>query len=132
MTPIGIAWRTGFVRCCSDCFDKPYLIERMKASNNNIVPVVVIDVTTKKAKCYMINSGMTDFDDVTSFEPVLCRKIEGISDYMINKKNIQKSNLTIDEKEIACDYYEKRDYRHSNLSKKDSDGLKKIETKLRS
>lgn len=99
--PIGVVWRTGFVRCCSDCFDKPYLISEMKRSPKNIEPVAVLDIITKKCTVYMINLAMTDFDIVS--DPILARRVEGIADYFINKKNIQKSNLTIDEKSGACD-----------------------------
>jgi len=130
ITPIGIAWRNGFVRCCSDCFDKPYLIERMKASSNNIVPVIVIDINTKKAKCYMINDTITDFDEITVNEPVLCRRIEVIADYMINKKNIQKSNLTINEKEESGIMIEKRDYSKQTLTGLERARLTSLQSKV--
>ena len=129
-TPIGIAWRNGFVRMCSDCFDKPYLISEMKRNPNNIMPVIVIDITTKKAKCYMINSSMTDFDEVTSSEPVLCRRIETIADWMINKVKVQKSNITPEEKTDLCDCYEKKYYRHLKLTTKESKTLKDLEKKM--
>ncbi len=115
LTPIGIAWRSGFVRCCSDCFDKPYLISEMKRNPNNIMPVIVIDIITKKAKCYLINDTMTDFDEITLENKILCRRIEGIANYMINKKNIQKSNLSIDEKEVACKSNELKHYHNQKL-----------------
>jgi len=114
-TPIGLAWRNGFVRCCSDCFNKPYLIERMKASVNNVVPVIVVDIVTKKAKCYMINDAMTDF--IEEPRSPLCRSIEGITNYMINKKNIQKSQLTVDEKVVSCNINELKHYRKATLVK---------------
>lgn len=126
-TPIGLAWRGSFVRCCSDCFDKPYLIEEMKRSVNNIVPVVVIDIITKKATIYLINSTMTDFD-VISY-PVLARKIEGIAEYMINKKNTQKSNLTVLEKEETVDLIEKRNYIKNILTDVEKARLQTLFTK---
>ena len=107
--PIGLAWRNGFVRCCSDSFDKSYLISEMKRNPKNIVPVVVVDTTTKKAKCYLINSTRTDFDLINN--PLLERDVEGISNYMINKKDIQKSNLTAKEKTEAVDSIYKKHYR---------------------
>ena len=129
-TPIGIVWRKEYVRMCSDCFDKPFLIERMKASSNNIKPVIVIDTTTKKAKCYIINSIMTDFEEITEDNKVLCRKIETIANYMINKKNIQKSNLSVDEKEVSCKINELKHYRKTELiegiQKKLDEHLKKV------
>ena len=115
LTPIGIAWRKGFVRMCSDCFDKPYLISEMKRSHNNIMPVIVIDIITKKAKCYLINDTMTDFDDITSENRILCKRVGAIANYMINKKNIQKSNLSIDEKEVACKSNDLKHYHNQKL-----------------
>ena len=130
ITPIGIAWRNGFVRCCSDCFDKPYLIQEMKRNPQNVEPVIVIDINTKRAKCYIINSTFTNFDDVTTENKIKCRQIEGIANYMINKKNIQKSNLSIDEKEVSCKINELKHYRKTNLvegiQKKLDEHLKKV------
>ena len=113
-TPIGIAWRSGFIRCCSDCFDKPYLISEMKRNPNNIVPVIVIDIITKKSICYLINDTMTDFN-ITTENQTICRKVNGIANYMVNKKNIQKSNLTVDEKQVTCNINELKHYRKTNL-----------------
>ena len=114
-TPIGIAWRSGFVRCCSDCFDKSYLISEMKRIPNNIMPVIVIDIITKKAKCYLINDTMTDFDEITAENKILCRRVESIANYMINKKNIQKSTLSIDEKEVSCNINTLKHYNKQKL-----------------
>ncbi len=100
---------------CSDCFDKPYLISEMKRNHNNIVPVVVIDINTKKSKCYLINDQMTDFDEITS-ESVLCKRIEGIADYMINKKNLQKSNKSASEKEELGTLNENKLYHRQTLT----------------
>lgn len=121
--PIGIAWRNGYIRMCSDCFNKPYLIERMKTNAGNIVPVIVIDINTKKAKCYIINDIMTDFDEITNDNKILCRKIENIANYMVNKKNIQKSSLSIDEKEVSCKINELKHYRKTKLVKGIQDKL---------
>ena len=107
--PIGMAWRNGFVRCCSDCFNKKYLIQEMKNSKNNIVPVVVLDIVTKKAKTYLINLEMTDFDLIN--DKVLERRVEGIGTYMINKKNIQESNKSYKEKEKLCQENQRENYR---------------------
>ena len=118
-TPVGIAWRNGYVRCCNDCFDKPYLISEMKRSPNNIKPVIVVDITTKKSKCYFINATSTDFDEKTGFEAeYLCRRVEGIADYMINKKNIQKSNLTVKEKDECCELNETKHFHKQKLPNK--------------
>lgn len=122
-TPIGVVWRKGFVRCCSDCFDKPYLIQEMQRSHNNIVPVVVIDIVTKKGKCFLINDTMTDFDEITTQQSILCKRVEHISDYMINKKNIQKSNLSVEDKEISIELNSRKNYDKQKLSTVDNDKL---------
>ena len=114
-TPIGIAWRNGYVRMCSDCFDKPYLLSEMKRDPNNIMPVIVINIITKKAKCYIINDPMTDFIEITLENKILCRKIEAIADYMVNKKNVQKSALTVDEKEVSGKINELKHYNNKKL-----------------
>ena len=113
-TPIGIAWRNGYVRMCSDCFDKSYLISEMKRNPNNIVPVIVVDIITKKSKCYLINDSITDFEIVNENQTT-CRKINGIANYMINKKNIQKSQLTAKEKEDCCDLNDRKHYKKQKL-----------------
>jgi len=113
-TPIGIAWRNGFVRCCSDCFDKPYLISEMKRNASNIMPVVVLSITTKKAKVYKINSAKTDFEIIN--QPALTMKVEAIADYMINKKNIQKSNKTIKKKQELGRLNELKNYNNKKLT----------------
>ena len=128
-TPIGIVWYKEYVRMCSDCFDKPFLIERMKADVMNIKPVLVIDIITKKAKCYMVNSDFTDFNEVPN-EMIHCRLVEAIADYMINKKNIQKSNLSVDEKHVSCEINKLKHYRKTNvvegIQKKLDEHLKKV------
>tara|TARA_R100001086_G_scaffold133408_1_gene69310 strand:+ start:371 stop:709 length:339 start_codon:yes stop_codon:yes gene_type:complete len=106
--PIGLAWRKGFVRCTSDAFNKAYLIQQMKNSKNNIIPVVVLDIVTKRAKTYLINFEMTDFDLIN--DKVLQRRVEGIGTYMINKKNIQKSNKSAKEKIKLCQENERDNY----------------------
>ena len=117
LTPIGVIWRKDFIRCCSDTFNKVYLISEMKRNPRNIKPVIVIDINTKKAKCYIINDTMTDFDEVTTENRILCRRIETIANYMVNKKNIQKSNLTVDEKEVAGNINFLKHYRKIDLVK---------------
>jgi hypothetical protein len=100
LPPIGLAWRNGYVRCLSNSFDKKYLIQEMKLNDKNIIPICVLDETTKKAKTYLINLELTDFDLIS--DKILERKVETMANYMINKKTIQKSNKTPKEKEKEC------------------------------
>ena len=115
-TPIGIAWRNGFVRCCTDTFDKSYLISAMKHSPKNIIPVVVLNPTTKKAQCFIINSQMTDFEKYDNM--LLCRRVEGIADYMITKTKIQKSKKSVKDKEKFCQLNEEKNYNHKKIDEK--------------
>ena len=113
---IGIAWRNGFVRCCTDTFDKSYLISEMKRNPDNIMPVVVLNPTTKKAQCFIINSQMTDFEKYDNM--LLCRRVEGIADYMITKTKIQKSKKSVKDKEKFCQLNEEKNYNHKKIDEK--------------
>ena len=115
-TPIGIAWRNGFVRCCTDTFDKSYLISEMKRNPDNIMPVVVLNPITKKAECFIINSQMTDFEKYDNM--LLCRRVEGIADYMILKTKIQLSQKSVKDKERFCELNELRNYNHKKIDEK--------------
>ncbi len=115
-TPIGIAWRNGFVRCCTDTFDKSYLISEMKRNPDNIMPVVVLNPITKKAECFIINSQMTDFEKYDNM--LLCRRVEGIANYMILKTKIQKSKKSVKDKEIFCQLNEEKNYNHKKIDEK--------------
>ena len=115
-TPIGIAWRNGFVRCCADTFDKSYLISEMKRNPDNIMPVVVLNPITKKAECFIINSQMTDFEKYDNM--LLCRRVESIATYMILKTKIQKSKKSVKEKQQFCELNELRNYNHKKIDEK--------------
>tara|TARA_R110000822_G_C15186686_1_gene480907 strand:+ start:463 stop:885 length:423 start_codon:yes stop_codon:yes gene_type:complete len=115
--PIGIVWRNGYVRCCDDCFDKPYLIKEMIRNVGNIVPVVVLNKKTKKAQCYLINDTMTDFDLIT--DHLMCRKVQGIANYIINKVNIQKSKLSLDDQNESCEINYKMNYIHEGATEEE-------------
>ena len=121
--PIGVAWRNGFVRCTSDSFNKAYFIQEMKRSRNNIVPVVVLDEQTKKAKTLLINSSMTDFDVIN--DPILQRRIEGIGTYMINRTHVQKSKMSNEDKEKLIKLLASKYYRQEDLTSKQEKELEK-------
>ena len=121
ITPLGLAWRNGYVRCLKSTFDKKYLISEMKRNARNIMPIVVLDDITKKSKCYLINDDFTDFDIITDLSgKILCKKIDDISDYMINKLSIQKLNIDDEVKELKCLQNELINY-----SKLDNKGIEK-------
>jgi len=117
--PIGLIVRNNYFRTLKSIWTgevKDFVISRMKASVNNIKPVIVIDDTTKKTVCHLINEEFTGFDIRTGLEAdILCRKVDTIANYMINKVKIQKSNLTVDEKEVSCKINELKHYRHKKM-----------------
>jgi len=112
-TPIGLAWRTGFVRMTKKVFDKPatktYLISEMNRTRNNIMPIVVLNEITGICNCFMINRAKNGFDAIT--DSVLERRVEGIATYMIEKLKIQESNKSVKEKERLAVLNEKNNYR---------------------
>ena len=122
--PIGLIARTQYFRVLKSIWNqevKDFVISRMKASSNNIKPVIILDENTKTTECYFPNQDLTDFELKTGLEAdIFNRKVESVAGWMINKANIQKSNLTILEKEKAVNIIEKRD-----LHKKSLTGLEK-------
>ena len=133
--PIGLLARTDFFRVLKTRWDqeaKDFIIERMKASTANIKPIIVLDEITKTSECYLINSTFTDFELQIGFEADrLNRKVESIADWFINKVRIQKSNLSLDDKERAIDIYLKRDSSHRKLTADETTLLRQIENKIR-
>ena len=130
-TPIGIAWRNGFVRCCTDTFNKSYLISEMKRNPDNIIPVVVLNPSTKKAECFIINSDMNNFEKYNNM--LLCRRVESIADYMVIKSQIQKSDISVKDKIHYCNLNEEKNYNHKEIDNKDFDKiLKKIKFSMNS
>ena len=70
-TPLGLYWRTDYVRCLKSVFTsetKKYLLSEMKRNPNNIKTVVVLDNDTKKAQCFFPNDKLSDFDSKYFFK----------------------------------------------------------------
>jgi len=121
--PLGLVYRTEYIRTLKSIWDKAstkdYIIESIKRSAKNIKPIIVIDDTdlTKEAECYLVNHDLTNFEE--HHDHVLCRRVEVIGEYMLTKYNIQKSKLSIEEKEKACSYNEKTQLKHEELTTKE-------------
>tara|TARA_R110002020_G_scaffold100723_1_gene237886 strand:- start:219 stop:572 length:354 start_codon:yes stop_codon:yes gene_type:complete len=102
--PTGLYYRAKCIRTLKSIWDKQstkdYIIESVKRSTANIKPIIVIDETTKKADCYIINSSLDGFEE--HHDIILCRQVEAIADYSITKYNIQTSNKSKEEKEKLC------------------------------
>ena len=102
--PTGLYYRAKCIRTLKSVWNKQstkdYIIQSVKRSSANIKPIVVVDETTKKADCYFINSELNGFKE--HHDVILCRQVEAIAEYSINKYKIQTSNKTPEEKEKAC------------------------------
>ena len=127
-TPLGLYYREKCIRTISTVwnkqFTKDYIIDSCKRSSGNIKPIIVIDETTKKAECYIIKSDFSGFEEY--HDTILCRQIESIADYSINKYKIQKSNKSKEDKEKYIKLAVKKYYNHKELESKDENDLNKF------
>tara|TARA_R110000824_G_scaffold115000_1_gene265882 strand:- start:216 stop:617 length:402 start_codon:yes stop_codon:yes gene_type:complete len=121
--PLGLVARTEYFRVLKSIWTKDvkdFLIKRMVDSPNNVKPVIVLDDETKKSKCYFINKDNTDFELMEGMDSEKhCRRVNGISDYIIKKVKLQKSDKEEDEKKRLCDLVVKKYVNHEILSKSD-------------
>ena len=105
--PLGLIARTEYFRVPSSVFTKEsesFILSRMKASKNNIKPVIIVDDSTKECSCKIPNEALTGFtiaDDV--YTKILCMKVHKIADYMIKRYKIQNSNKTPEQKRKEID-----------------------------
>ncbi len=110
--PPGLYAKTLYFRVLKSIWNqelKDFVISRMKATAHNIKPVIVIDDTTEKSKCYLINSAMTDFELQTGFEAdLLCRRVDNTAHWQIERTKIQKGTKSKAEKEIICTLISKK------------------------
>tara|TARA_R100000687_G_C6392855_1_gene138124 strand:- start:2 stop:409 length:408 start_codon:yes stop_codon:yes gene_type:complete len=133
-TPLGLIFRTEYIRTLKSIWsvkkNRDYVIERCKAVAGNIKPVIVIDDNdiTIPAKCYLINSSLTDFEEYDN--KILCRKVEAIAKYSVTKYNIQKSSKSIKDKSKYCTLNEKLNYKHEKLETKDEKDFNKFVKEL--
>ena len=108
-------------------FDTNIRLKDMVLNSKNILDVtkeakkggvghIVLNPTTKKAQCFIINSQMTDFEKYDNM--LLCRRVEGIADYMITKTKIQKSKKSVKDKEKFCQLNEEKNYNHKKIDEK--------------
>jgi len=105
--PLGLIARTEYFRVVKSVFTKEcesFILSRMKASKNNIKPVIIVDDSTKECICKIPNEALTGFtiaDDV--YTKILCMKVHKIADYMIKRYKIQNSNKTPEQKRKEID-----------------------------
>ena len=126
--PTGLYYRAKCIRTLKTIWDKKstkdYIIDSCRRSSGNIKPIVVINETTKKAECFIINSELNGFEEY--HDTILCRQIEAIAEYSIIKYQIQKSNKSKEEKSKHCLLNEIKNYNHKELETKDEKAFNKF------
>jgi len=131
--PTGLYYRARCIRTIKKVWDKQstkdYIIDSCKRSTpNRRKPIVVINETTKKAECYIINASLTDFEEY--HDKLLCREIEIIANYSITKYKIQKSNKSKEDKEKYVKLAVQKYYNHKELEPKDEKDFNKFVKEL--
>ena len=105
--PLGLIAKTECFRVPLSVWTKDcqnFVLGRMKASKNNIKPVIIVDDSTKECICKIPNEALTEFTVVNDvYTKILCMKIHKIADYMIKRYNIQNSSKTPEQKSKAID-----------------------------
>ena len=126
--PTGLYYRAKCIRTLKTVWDKKstkdYIIDSCKRSSGNIKPIIVIDETTKKADCFIINSSLDGFEE--HHDIILCRQIEAIANYSITKYKIQKSSKSKEDKEKYVTLSVQKYYNHKELEAKDEKDFNKF------
>jgi len=124
--PIGLHARLGYFRVVKHVWDNPevpdFVLSRMKASANNIKPVIIIDEKTKTCVCKIPNTELTDFEDtLKSLDTmILCKRVEGDAEWIINRTEVQECPvITVEERDKICECLEDRDHLHKKLKPED-------------
>ena len=103
--PAGLHAKTDFFRVLDSMFDndmKEFILSRMKGSDKNIKPVIVVNDSSKVASCFFPNATLTQLIPQPSDNSnlIIRRKVESTSEWFVRRTLIQRSNnLTITEKE---------------------------------
>tara|TARA_R100001143_G_C3342203_1_gene124870 strand:+ start:886 stop:1293 length:408 start_codon:yes stop_codon:yes gene_type:complete len=131
--PTGLYYRAKCIRTLKTVWNKQstkdYIIQSVKRSPiHNLKPIIVIDETTKKADCYFINSALNGFDE--HHDTILCRQIEAIAEYSINKYKIQTSSKSKEDKIKYCLLNRIRNYDRAELETKDEKAFNKFVKEL--
>ena len=126
--PTGLYYRAKCIRTLKTIWDKKstkdYIIDSCRRSSGNIKPIVVINETTKKADCFIINSELNGFEE--HHDIILCRQVEAIAEYSITKYQIQISSKSKDEKSKHSLLNEIKNYNHKELEPKDEKAFNKF------
>jgi len=109
--------------------DQKHILERMKAANGNVMPVMVINQSTGKVNAHIPNESLTGFETDNGYKLEIMR-LQQISNFFINKSKLQMSgNVTGKFEKIATLNYIKNK-RGIKLIDKDNSELEKEINKL--
>ena len=129
--PVGLLPRTKYYRVTDTVWNneaKQFILSRMKASVNNIKPVIIINHTTKKTLCEFPNSGLTAFEPIDKTGEMItwCARVERIADWHLNKEKLQRSKKSIKDKESLIALIEKKYLKFETLTTTENNKINDI------
>lgn len=132
--PVGLIPRTNYFRVTDTVWNqeaKDFILSRMKASVNNIKPIIIINHVTKKTSCEFPNDTLTAFESHKSGETDLwCLRVERIANWHLKKEALQNSNMSIKDKETNILLLEKKYLRFETLTTKEEKAFNKFVKEL--
>jgi len=129
--PIGLIARTNYFRVTDTRWNneaKDWILSRMKASSNNIKPVIIINHTTKKTVCEFPNAELTGFNSIEKTGEIItwCARVERIADWHLNKEKLQGSKKSAKDKEIIIKLLGKKFLKFETLTTVENNKIKDI------
>ena len=129
--PIGLIARTNYFRVTDTRWNnegKEWILSRMKASPNNIKPVIIINHTTKKTTCEFPNAELTGFNSIEKTGEIItwCARVERIADWHLNKEKLQGSIKSAKDKEIIIKLLVKKFLKFETLTTIENNKIKDI------
>ncbi len=131
--PAGLQGQVGFFRCLKSVFTqevKDFLLLRMKASKNNIKPIVVIDDVTQDIEIYELDSTLQNLILFPNNNSNLRLRNQNkvISEWFVRKARAQiSSNLNTQQKEVLIDLITMFLYHHKTLNQGQQTALAQLE-----
>ena len=129
--PIGLIARTNYFRVTDSVWNneaKQFILSRMKASVNNIKPIIIINHTTKNTLCEFPNADLTAFEPIDKTGEIIiwCAKVERLANWHLNKEKLQRSKKSIKDKESLIALIEKKDLKFETLTTAENNKIKDI------
>ena len=119
--PLGLIARTNYFRVTDTVWNqeaKDFILSRMKATVKNIKPIIIINHTTKKTLCEFPNSDLTAFESIDKTGEIItwCAKVERLANWHLNKEKLQRSTISIMEKDSLIALIEKKYLKFETLT----------------